>query len=73
MGRITTFTHVTLNDLELDEYYVFHAIRADFLRRLRRNDEAVRDYEAAIALTDNGAEQAFLQQGIRQSLQEGDS
>jgi RNA polymerase sigma-70 factor, ECF subfamily len=62
-----------VNDLELDEYYLFHAIRADFLRRLRRNDEAVRAYEAAIALTDNGAEQAFLQQGIRESLQEGDS
>jgi RNA polymerase sigma-70 factor, ECF subfamily len=62
-----------VDDLELDGYYVFHAIRADFLRRLRRNDEAVRAYEAAIALTDNGAEQAFLQQGIRESLQEGDS
>jgi RNA polymerase sigma-70 factor (ECF subfamily) len=61
-----------VNDLELDEYYVFHAIRADFLRRLRRNGEAARAYETAIALTDNGAEQAFLQQGIRESLRERD-
>lgn len=62
-----------VNDLELDDYYVFHAIRADLLRRLSRNDEAAQAYKAAIALTDNGAEQAFLQQVIRKNLQERDS
>ncbi|MFE2430390.1 RNA polymerase sigma factor [Streptomyces sp. NPDC059373] len=51
----------------LDSYYVFHAIRADLLRRLGRNAEAVPAYEAAIARTENSAERAFLQRS-RQAL-----
>ncbi|HUK67845.1 MAG TPA: DUF6596 domain-containing protein [Streptosporangiaceae bacterium] len=46
--------------LDLDSYYVFHAIRADLLRRLGRDAEAARAYETAIARTQNTAEQAFL-------------
>ncbi|HSK98083.1 MAG TPA: RNA polymerase sigma factor [Euzebyales bacterium] len=46
--------------LDLDGFHVFHAIRADLLRRLGRNADAARAYEAAIARTDNAAEQAFL-------------
>ncbi len=49
-----------LDDLELDAYYLFHAIRADFLRRLGRDAEALLAYEAALARTDNAAEQALL-------------
>jgi RNA polymerase sigma-70 factor (ECF subfamily) len=45
----------------LDGYHVFHAIRADLLRRLGRNAEAVLEYQAAIARTENTAERAFLQ------------
>ncbi|MDO0917595.1 sigma factor [Streptomyces sp. DT2A-34] len=37
--------------LDLDGYHVFHAVRADLLRRLRRDAEAVRAYDAALALT----------------------
>jgi RNA polymerase sigma-70 factor (ECF subfamily) len=52
---------LTLVDgLELDRYYLYHAIRADLLRRLGRHAEAVRAYEAAIALTQNAAERAYL-------------
>jgi RNA polymerase sigma-70 factor (ECF subfamily) len=47
--------------LELDGYYVFHAIRADLLKRLNRTAEAASAYEAAIARTTNAAERAFLQ------------
>jgi RNA polymerase sigma-70 factor, ECF subfamily len=47
--------------LELGEYYLFHAIRADLLRRLGRNAEARRAYDAAIARSDNAAEKSFLQ------------
>jgi len=46
--------------LDLDGYYLFHAIRADFLRRLGRAAEAAQAYEAAIARTGNAAEQSFL-------------
>jgi RNA polymerase sigma-70 factor, ECF subfamily len=56
-----------LNGADLDRYHVFHAIRADLLRRLGRNDEAASAYEAAIARTDNVRERDFLQRR-RQSL-----
>ena len=39
-------------------YHLFHAIRADLLRRLGRDAEAALAYEAAIAATENAAERA---------------
>ena len=45
----------------IDGYYMFHAIRADLLRRLGRDVEAAAAYDAAIARTENIAERAFLQ------------
>jgi RNA polymerase sigma-70 factor, ECF subfamily len=56
-----------LDDLRLDNYHLFHAIRADLLRRLERDADAVLAYDAAIALAANNAERAFLQRR-RQSL-----
>jgi RNA polymerase sigma-70 factor, ECF subfamily len=44
----------------LDSYYLFHATRADLLRRLGRNAEAAAAYVAARSLTSNRVEQAFL-------------
>jgi RNA polymerase sigma-70 factor (ECF subfamily) len=44
----------------LDDYYLFHATRADLLRRLGQLAEAVAAYEAAIALSGNVAERDFL-------------
>jgi len=59
---------LTLVDgLDLDGYYLFHAIRADLLRRLGRNAEAALAYEAAIAHTENATERDFLQRS-RQAL-----
>jgi RNA polymerase sigma-70 factor (ECF subfamily) len=49
-----------VDELDLDAYYLYHAIRADLLRRLGRNQEAARAYESAAARTDNAAEQEFL-------------
>ncbi len=49
-----------VDELDLDQHYLFHAIRADLLRRLGRTDEAASAYEAAIARTDNESERAFL-------------
>jgi len=45
---------------DLPMYHLFHAIRADLLRRLDRTAEAAAAYEAAIALTENAAEKTFL-------------
>jgi len=47
--------------LDLDDYHVLHAIRADLLRRLGRREEAARAYDRAIALAGNAAERAFLE------------
>jgi RNA polymerase sigma-70 factor (ECF subfamily) len=44
----------------LDSYYLFHAARADLLRRLGRDAEAATAYDAARALTANPVEQTFL-------------
>jgi RNA polymerase sigma-70 factor (ECF subfamily) len=61
---------LTLVDgLDLDGYYLFHAIRAEFLRRLGRNAEAALAYGAALARTENASERDFLERN-RQSLTE---
>ncbi|MGI6872894.1 RNA polymerase sigma factor [Amycolatopsis sp. 3B14] len=46
--------------LRLTEYYLFHAVRADLLRRLGRRDEAARAYEEALRRTENAPEREFL-------------
>ena len=51
---------------KLDDYYLFHASRADLLRRLKRFDEARVAYERALVLTSNVVEQHY----IRRRLQE---
>ncbi|HEX4220667.1 MAG TPA: sigma-70 family RNA polymerase sigma factor [Acidimicrobiales bacterium] len=49
-----------VDQLDLDRYYLFHAIRADLLRRVDRRDDAMAAYQAAIARTENATERAFL-------------
>ena len=51
-------------DLDLDGYYLFHATRADLLRRLGRDADARSAYAAALRLTANPAERSFLSQRI---------
>jgi RNA polymerase sigma-70 factor (ECF subfamily) len=46
--------------LDLDGYHLFHAIRADLLRRLGRDVDAATAYDKALALTENAAERQFL-------------
>jgi RNA polymerase sigma-70 factor (ECF subfamily) len=45
---------------ELDEYYPFHAARADLLRRAGRLSDAGRAYAQALGLCHNKRERAFL-------------
>lgn len=49
-----------LDQLELQTFYLFHAIRADLLRRLGRRDAAADAYDCAIARTENVREREFL-------------
>ena len=50
-----------VDDLRLSGFPVFHAIRADLLRRLGRNAEALAEYALAISHNENAAERAFLE------------
>ncbi|MEW1845526.1 sigma-70 family RNA polymerase sigma factor [Nonomuraea angiospora] len=47
-----------------DDYYMFHAVRADLLRRLGREEEAAAAYEAAAALAGNEMERDFLRRRL---------
>jgi RNA polymerase sigma-70 factor, ECF subfamily len=49
-----------VDDLDLGDYHLFHAVRADLLRRLGRDAEAAAAYEAATARARNTAEREFL-------------
>jgi RNA polymerase sigma-70 factor (ECF subfamily) len=49
-----------VDGLDLDAYALFHAIRADLLRRLGRSAEAARAYDEAIARTENARQRDFL-------------
>jgi RNA polymerase sigma-70 factor (ECF subfamily) len=46
--------------LPLEGYHAWHATRADLLRRLGRSEESRAAYDAALALTENEAERAYL-------------
>jgi RNA polymerase sigma-70 factor (ECF subfamily) len=52
---------IVVDGLDLSGYRMFHAIRADLLRRLGRYEDAALAYEAAIARTENATERSFLQ------------
>jgi RNA polymerase sigma-70 factor (ECF subfamily) len=45
----------------LDDYYLFHATRADFLKRLQRYAAAKEAYIRALAICENQAERHFLE------------
>jgi RNA polymerase sigma-70 factor (ECF subfamily) len=49
---------------ELDQYYLFHAARADILRRMSCCQEAAEAYRRALALTSNRIEQDFLKRRL---------
>jgi RNA polymerase sigma-70 factor (ECF subfamily) len=50
----------------LDGYHLFHAARADLLRRAGSFAEAARSYEQALALVANDSERRFLQRRLRE-------
>ncbi len=50
----------------LEEYHLFHAARADLLRRLDRGTEAADAYERALELTTNRVERRYLKRRLRE-------
>ena len=53
-----------LDTLDLETYHLFHATRADLLRRMDRLDEAADAYRAALALTESDVEREFLERRL---------
>lgn len=51
---------------KLENYYLFHAARADLLRRLSRFEEAAAAYTRALSLTANNIEQQYLRARLNQ-------
>ena len=49
---------------ELDSYHLYHAARADLLRRMGRNREALENYHRGLALTTNAVELRYLRRRI---------
>jgi RNA polymerase sigma-70 factor (ECF subfamily) len=50
----------------LDAYHLFHATRADLLRRLERAEEAAAAYRRALELVTNPVERRFLERRLRE-------
>ena len=50
----------------LDSYYLFHAARADLLRRLGRREESAAAYRRASALAANRVERSYLERRLRE-------
>jgi RNA polymerase sigma-70 factor (ECF subfamily) len=55
-----------MEDLPLDEYHLYHAARADLLRRLERRAEAAVAYRRALELTESEPERRFLSGRLRE-------
>ena len=53
----------------LEQYHLYHAARADILRRLGRKAEAARAYEEALLLATNNVEQKYLKKRLRELKQ----
>jgi RNA polymerase sigma-70 factor (ECF subfamily) len=51
----------------LDNYYLYHAARADLLRRLNRPIQAHEAYERALSLTTNRIEQNYLRRRLHET------
>ena len=54
-----------VEELGLENYYLLHAVRADFLVRLRRFPEAAEAYGRALELAGSTAERRFLEGKLR--------
>ena len=53
----------------LNSYHLYHAARADLLRRLSRKEEAIAAYKTALSLTANAVERRYLHRRISELAQ----
>jgi len=57
---------------QLDNYFIYHAARADLLRRLQRFDEARAAYHKSLELTTNLVEQQYIEKRLKEISQSRD-
>jgi RNA polymerase sigma-70 factor, ECF subfamily len=53
---------------ELDSYHLYHAARADLLRRLGRREESAEAYRLALGLTANAVERRYIRRRLVELL-----
>ncbi|WP_414942254.1 RNA polymerase sigma factor [Amycolatopsis sp. cmx-11-51] len=53
-----------IDELKMEDYHLYHAIRADLLHRLGRKAESAQAYEAAIRRAENSAERRLLERKL---------
>lgn len=51
---------------DLEKYHLFHAARADLLRRIGLHEQAAQSYSRALALVTNDRERRYLQRRLRE-------
>jgi RNA polymerase sigma-70 factor (ECF subfamily) len=51
---------------DLKDYHLFHAARADLLRRMGSSEEAAKSYARALVLVSNESERRFLERRLRE-------
>lgn len=66
LERGLSFVESAGMDGKLENYYLFHASRADLLRRLHRLDEARDAYTRALSLTTNHVEQKYIRSRLEE-------
>ncbi len=66
LGPSTALHLVEELAVELDRFYLFHAVRAHLLRRLDSIESAVAAYRKAIERCENTAEREFLERRLRE-------
>jgi RNA polymerase sigma-70 factor (ECF subfamily) len=59
-----------IDDLDLDHHHLWHAVRADLLRRCGRDEAAAAEYERAIQRTANLVEQRHLRRRLHALAEE---
>jgi len=57
---------------KLDSYHLFHATRADLLRRVGTSEEAIHSYRRALELVTNNSERRFLERRLNEVQLERD-
>lgn len=57
-----------VNAIEMPRYHLYHAVRADLLRRLERDADAALAYQEAIGLCENTKEREYLEKQYRALL-----